>query len=155
MRVTIAVALLALTACSSIKPPALQPPDRRLVLDVEHDLADCEAASSPGFGAYAKAAGEGLLAQVVAPFAGIAMLVIGGASTQNPPQTAEKLGQELLFLSTFGAVIGVVAGPVIAAGVASDSVGAARQAKLEHCLRDRGYAVAPAEPADGLPEPEL
>jgi hypothetical protein len=72
IRRTLCLAIISVTLVGcSVSSPVLRPPAGRGATEVSRDMAECEAASTPGVGTYATAAGQGLLARIVSPFVGI------------------------------------------------------------------------------------
>jgi putative ABC transport system substrate-binding protein len=142
----LAIIIVTLPACS-VSSPLLRPPPGRFATEVSRDMADCEAASTPGVGTYAEAAGQGLLARIASPLVGIVALVGGGrAQPAPPPGVPDTRGDgkgAVLTAAGMGAVAGIVAGPFVGYHVASEAVRDARQERFERCLLTRGYQRFP------------
>jgi putative tryptophan/tyrosine transport system substrate-binding protein len=143
--------LLSASACSTAGSHALTPPAGRAAHDIARDVKECTAASQPGVGGYARAAGTavgtGLALHVVAPIVGVWTLV--GPSAASPPATSPgPLSSDpfsaLLVAGAISTVVGLVVGPVIAMQYGKEALQDAAQKELDQCLQSRGYVEPPA-----------
>ena len=144
----LATVITTLSACATASP-LLHAPAHRAAEDVSRDMADCEAASTPGVGTYAEAAGKGLLARIATPFVAIVTLLSSGFGAPPPPPPAgvpDQRGDQkgaVMLTAGIGAVAGIIAGPFVAAHYASETVRDARQERFTRCLTARGYGPPP------------
>jgi putative ABC transport system substrate-binding protein len=150
----VVVLSLGVAACSAVTTPVLRPPEGRPRHDISRDMAECDAAATPGVGTYVKAAGTGLLTRLASPFVGLGVALGIVANAGPPPDTPEETKGRLATAAFFGGVgtaAGIVAGPFIATHAATRAVHDRSQELFERCLVARGYRP----PTSSAPTPRV
>ena len=140
-------AVLFTDACARVDWLALAPPEGRTPAQVERDRQECEAEAKPSAGRLAEGAGEGLAIHFLAPLVGAgAGAVLGLAAAASSSGTdAEGLALAIGAGAAVGAVIGLVAGVVLAVDKPTSRLAEERRQTYDACLRRRGYTVPSGE----------